>query len=194
MKSLSLITIYCLTVLNLKAQTTCDSIVADFSFTNSGLTYYFFDESILNDPDSIYWHWSFDDGENSFSNLRNPVHYFYYQGEHVVSLSIDVFVNGVWCSKTHYDTIYSTGVQVGIPELMESAISIHPNPGSGIFTIDRILPIESCRVYDLSGKAIQLQLFNGNRIILPDSLNSGIYFLQLNTAQGFITRRLVLSK
>lgn len=190
MKTFVLLGACWITAMNVKAQTTCDTIVADFSHTNSGVTYYFFDESILNNPDSVYWHWNFDDGPNSASSLRNPVHYFYYEGDHIVSLTIDVFVHGVWCSKTHYDTINTPGVPLGLPDSKQTEASVYPNPTNGTFTIESSLPLESYAIYDATGKMMLQKNYDSNFVILPATISVGYYTLELKTSQGILTKRL----
>lgn len=194
MKNFVLLAILSIVILSIEAQTTCDTIVADFTHTNSGVTYYFFDNSILNNPDSVYWHWNFDDGSDDTSSLRNPVHYFYYEGDHIVSLTIEVFVNGVWCNKTHYDTINTPGVPLGLLESKQSCVSIYPNPTTGIFTIENDIQVENYAIYDATGRMLLQEKSKSNPVILPAIIGTGYYYLQLKTAEGIETKRLVVEK
>ncbi len=193
MKNFVLLAAFSIALLRMEAQTTCDSIVADFSHTNSGVTYYFFDESILNNPDSVYWHWYFDDGPDT-SSLRNPVHYFYYEGDHIVSLTIDVFVNGVWCTKTHYDTINTPGMPLGLLETKQASLSIYPNPTTGAFTIENSLPVERYALYEATGRMLLQEKNQNNLVILPATISKGYYILQLTTADGLVVKRLAVER
>ncbi len=194
MKRLLLITVFSIAIQAAKAQTTCDSVSAEFSFTNSGVTYYFFDESILNNPDSINWHWNFDDGPNSVSSQRNPSHYFYYAGDHVVTLSIDVFVSGVWCYKSHSETITTVGVPAGIEEAKQTDVSIYPNPTTSTFKIESNLPIETYTLYDALGRTLLRQSYTGQLITLPSTISPGFYYLHVETANGIVVKRVELQR
>lgn len=194
MKNIILLAAYSIAMLRIEAQTTCDTIVADFSHTNSGVTYYFFDESILNNPDSIQWYWYFDDGPNSYSSLRNPVHYFYYEGDHIVSLAINVFVNGAVCVKTHYDTINTPGVPLGLHESKEADVLVYPNPTTGTFTIENSLPVERYALYDATGRMLLQEKNQNGLFVLPATISEGYYTLQLTTAKGLVMKRLAVDR
>lgn len=194
MKNFALLLTFGIAILNVKAQTTCDSIVAGFSHTNSGVTYYFFDESILNNPDSVQWYWYFDDGPNSYSSLRNPVHYFYYEGDHIVSLAINVFVNGAVCVKTRYDTINTPGVPLGLHESKQTNVVVYPNPTTGAFTIENSLPVERYALYDATGRMLLEEKNQNNLVILPATISEGYYILQLTTAKGLVVKRLAVER
>ena len=89
-----------------------------------------------------------------------------------------------------------TAPVVGIhtPSLLEKQLKIYPNPTSGICTTT--LPVtHTVKVYDISGRLILTK----NKPALKQSLNlsayaSGTYYLNIETGEGKINRKLVLQR
>ncbi len=84
----------------------CDSVVAYFTYTSTGLNGNFTDQSLLPAGASISgWSWNFGDpasGANNTSTLQNPVHTFSAPGFYFVCLYISVVTSdGLNC----YDTL-----------------------------------------------------------------------------------------
>lgn len=70
-----------------------------------------------------------------------------------------------------------------------SEISVHPNPGNGLFTIESPAKIISATVTDLSGKEILSSA--GNQVDLSGK-DAGIYLLTVTTDNSVSTMRIVL--
>ena len=74
--------------------------------------------------------------------------------------------------------------------------SINPNPTTGSFKIDMVLPQSGMiAIYDLSGKLVYSEQFNSSEslsIDLPDSMTSGTYIVLLQTDQSVFQHQLIL--
>jgi len=81
---------------------------------------------------------------------------------------------------------------VGIADLSASGISIYPNPTSGKLTIDNgELTIQSIEITDITGKVVKsFSNFQNSEIDLSN-LNSGIYFIKLQTDKQVFTTKIV---
>jgi len=80
---------------------------------------------------------------------------------------------------------------------LENAISIAPNPNSGVFMLNYAgnESLQEAIIIDFSGKVLQqidLRKFNAQREILLEQASSGLYFIQIRTEYAFVTKRIVL--
>lgn len=88
-----------------------------------------------------------------------------------------------------YGTMTVTVIEaVGIEDLNSEAMQIYPNPATSLLTIDSEYKIESVRIFNLAGSLVQTEL---NASFSVASLESGIYLLNITTAQGITQKRLV---
>jgi hypothetical protein len=75
-----------------------------------------------------------------------------------------------------------------------SLISISPNPTNGILNINYRQQNESNIIYvkDILGKDVyQTQLFQNQNLINISNLNSGIYFIELKTSNGIVSKKII---
>lgn len=93
-------------------------------------------------------------------------------------------------------------VPVGINELIdENFVSVAPNPSSGEFRIDYNLPAKTdvaLTVTDVMGKVVHTEKLNyptntKSTIDLSEN-SSGVYQLRVETANGYLVKRLVINK
>ncbi|MBI3501348.1 MAG: T9SS type A sorting domain-containing protein [Bacteroidetes bacterium] len=75
-------------------------------------------------------------------------------------------------------------------------ISVYPNPSTGEFTVSSLqFPVKDIEVYDIYGKKVYQTTVNRKQETLNlSAAGSGIYFLQLKTERGTVTKKLVLSR
>lgn len=81
----------------------CDSLVANFSFTNVGNVFTFTDLSTFTGGAITAWQWNFGDppsGPANTSNLQNPTHTFTSPGPHTVCLQVLGGTAGAQCRDT----------------------------------------------------------------------------------------------
>ncbi len=76
-----------------------------------------------------------------------------------------------------------------------NGFKIFPNPNCGIFNVESSVPIISYEINEISGKIISKFLTNDNptsiEIILQ--LPKGIYYIMLNTNEGTIAKKIILT-
>lgn len=87
---------------------------------------------------------------------------------------------------------YEYQSSVGVEEqTINNKISIYPNPTSNVLTIKNIdSKIESISIFDLTGKIIETVVYNTNTIDVRNLVN-GIYFIQINTANGLYNTKFI---
>jgi photosystem II stability/assembly factor-like uncharacterized protein len=100
---------------------------------------------------------------------------------------------------TQFNGLYSNALSELPPVVTQSVIkgkdnqngllAVVPNPNNGNFQVSSALKISHVAVYDFSGKLMQvtnaLDLYSLN-------LSAGIYFLQVNTAEGIISEKMIV--
>jgi hypothetical protein len=88
---------------------------------------------------------------------------------------------------------------VGFETLSSSDIALYPNPASQLLTME--IPsnhrISSIEILDMQGRTIHVQAYNssnGKYQVPISEISNGIYFISINTDQGYITKRFVKSE
>ncbi len=116
--------------------------------------------------------------------------YFSIRGKGTVTAAIgaNVTIDDVMIEKV-------TGV-TGIKTIANNdAISIFPNPTSGILNINAIEANSSVDVYNLIGEKVYTNsLVKGNNVVDLSGLSNGAYFVKLNSNNQITTKKVVLSK
>jgi len=83
-------------------------------------------------------------------------------------------------------------------QFLENQFSIYPNPNKGSFTIEfkELANSFSVEVYDVTGKTIfennYDQSANPSQLINLDNVNRGIYFINVKSDKGLVTKKLVI--
>lgn len=85
---------------------------------------------------------------------------------------------------------------VGIKTIAANdAISIFPNPTSGILNVTAVEVTSSIEVFNVIGeKVYSSNLVKGNNVIDLSGLSNGAYFVKMNSNNQVITKKVVLSK
>ncbi|MCB0821964.1 MAG: S8 family serine peptidase [Bacteroidales bacterium] len=94
-----------------------------------------------------------------------------------------------------HDMITNAGVDIPF----NNSVSVYPNPFNDEFSIlmnDGTLQIQKVEVTDISGKVIytlNVNQVNGDLIKISGlaSLNAGVYFIQINSAEGRIVKKIL---
>lgn len=79
---------------------------------------------------------------------------------------------------------------VGIQDVPAVQLSVYPNPVTSILTIETTAEIQSIQIFDVSGALIQSET---DTTFSVDALMKGVYFIHVNTSEGFVTKRFVKS-
>ena len=83
-------------------------------------------------------------------------------------------------------------------EFLENQFSLYPNPNKGSFTIEfkELANSFSVEVYDLTGKTIYENNFeqssNLTQLINLDNPTSGVYFINIKSDKGIVTKKLII--
>jgi YVTN family beta-propeller protein len=93
---------------------------------------------------------------------------------------------------------------VGIEENTEIATPsarndfvVSPNPAKTFFIIHSLAPAQSVKIYNVLGKLIraeELVEFNDEKQISLKGINSGVYFLKVNTEEAEFIKKLIVTK
>ncbi len=110
-------------------------------------------------------------------------------------------------NRTYVANNYSSSVSVirdvtGIEEDQSQnalclILQIYPNPAKTFFTIHSPAAVQSVKIYDVLGKLIkaeELAEFNDEKQISLKGINSGVYFLKVNTEEAEFIKKLIVTK
>lgn len=144
---------------------------------------------------AISYSWNFGDASPA-NNTASPSHTYTANGTYTVTLT----VTGPCGTDMYTQTVTIT--QVGIQDNdLANTLSIYPNPNSGHFTVSfecneaKDVVIE---LTDLSGRVItsirkdNVTVFNQQ--LGDENLADGIYFVNITTTEGVVTRKIVVQK
>jgi photosystem II stability/assembly factor-like uncharacterized protein len=131
----------------------------------------------------IYWH---DHTANKFQHVDYPLH--------GVAMSNDTVAYAVGDSGLIVTNKTASINGIEAPDFIVEKLKLYPNPTTGMCTT--VLPVaHTVKVYDISGRLILTK----DKPALKQSLNlsayaSGTYYLDIETALGKISRKLVLQR
>ncbi|MFT6924275.1 MAG: ELWxxDGT repeat protein [Crocinitomicaceae bacterium] len=84
---------------------------------------------------------------------------------------------------------------VGIDELKDAELVIYPNPtNTGLFTVKYTGTIEQITLFDLTGRAVQVSTNTSTGMVDASSLDSGKYFVQVQTNKGQSIKSIIITK
>ncbi|HLU86903.1 MAG TPA: T9SS type A sorting domain-containing protein, partial [Taishania sp.] len=85
-----------------------------------------------------------------------------------------------------------TVTTVGINSQIENiAISIHPNPNTGLFQIDVSQPVEMS-IIDLAGKIVLRQAIENGSTTIQTSNLSGVYFVRIQSDKDTSIHKIII--
>lgn len=163
---------------------------AQFTYNVTGATANFTNQS----TGAFTYSWNFGDASPA-NNTASPSHDYTLNGTYTVTLTI----TGPCGTDTYTQVITIT--EVGIQDAdLANTLSIYPNPNSGQFTVsfefaeakDVVITLT-----DMTGRAIMTEkkdgILNYNETIGGD-LADGVYFLNIATEDGVVTRKIIVQK
>lgn len=156
------------------------------------------------------YHWDFGDGTTS--TLASPTHVYTVDSLYNVCMKIYT-ATGDSCTYCHiigkdtsgniirnggFTLNVNNAITTGISQnhLVETKIEIYPNPSSGVFTI-QMNQFENVqlKIYNILGECIHQQIctFAYQQMNLTDQPN-GIYFINIHTTQGILSKKIILNR
>ncbi len=91
-------------------------------------------------------------------------------------------------SGTSFQILFQSTLSINNNELANS-IEIYPNPASSVINIRSQIAIKNSELFDVLGKKIM----TSNQTTMDiNAIQSGIYFLKVNTNQGYLIKRIVV--
>lgn len=85
---------------------------------------------------------------------------------------------------------------VSIPENDPIAVGVelYPNPANDQFTvISSAAAVRNFEMFDINGRLVRASSVNSDRLVIErQGLDAGVYFIQLQYAEGSVTRRVIL--
>jgi hypothetical protein len=81
-----------------------------------------------------------------------------------------------------------------LDEVINSAISIYPNPASNQITIAYVGQIQKVEIMDAKGTKVYSSNENKKEIMLPSSMQTGYYMLLVHTQEGVFRKELMVNK
>jgi len=101
--------------------------------------------------------------------------------------------NGTWESDCNIDKI-ALGILTEIHNLIENTIKIYPVPAGDVINFEGIDTYTLIEIFDLTGYLIFSIPDNGSKSLKLNvsGLHSGIYFVKLNSPEGYITRKIIV--
>lgn len=157
------------------------------------------------------YHWDFGDGASSI--LATPSHT--YTADTVYNICMKIYLSSgdscIYCHTMGKDSsgiitrnpgftinVRNANSPAGVSENLsdETNIAVFPNPTSGIFQIANTkYQISNSEVYNLLGECVHKHIgtFSNLQINLANQPN-GIYFLNIKTEQGTISKKLIINK
>jgi hypothetical protein len=101
------------------------------------------------------------------------------------SLFFDLLRHPGDCFEATPTRINPNGGNVGLANASKSALKVAPNPFEQQFTVSSAQMIQALTLRDAQGKVVLQQAANTNKLeIATASLQSGVYFLEVQTANG----------
>jgi hypothetical protein len=84
-------------------------------------------------------------------------------------------------------------VIIGVDEYLADAINVYPNPATDVVNVKSDVQINSVKVYNYAGQVIVNEAVNSMMYQLNTSqYQSGIYFFQIETDEGTISKRIII--
>jgi hypothetical protein len=94
------------------------------------------------------------------------------------------------------DNVMVQGESTSVNEIISNnAISVYPNPGNGIFTIQAQKPVNKVEVFNVTGAIVHQQIFDGTSgEVNLTHLEKGIYFVKMADAQTntFVNQKIII--
>ena len=162
-----------------------------FTSTQSGATVYFTNQS----TGAFTYSWNFGDA-SPLNTTSSPVHTYTQNGTYTVTLTVTSA-----CGTDTYTQVI-TITEVGVQDNdLANTLSIYPNPNNGQFTVSFEFADAkdvTIQLTDVAGRVIttvqQNNVLTFRQDFGGDDLANGIYFVNITTVDGVVTRKVSVQK
>lgn len=161
---------------------------ASFTYTTVGVTVTFNNTS----TNGSTYSWNF--GDSQTSTQQSPIHTYTANGTYTVTLT----VTGPCGVQTFTQTVVISGVGIA-DESLGLNMNLYPNPNDGQFTLNMELATEQdvkITILDVRGAIVYSEQLNNtksyNNQISLQGVESGMYFIQLQTETGVAIRKFLI--
>jgi len=95
-----------------------------------------------------------------------------------------------------YNNGFVTGHGVGVPETGAQAIKVYPNPASDLVNVKSDFTIKNIEVLSYLGQIVYSENNLNTKLVQfnVSSLNSGVYFVKINTSDGVKTTKITVKR
>ncbi|HIN39497.1 MAG TPA: PKD domain-containing protein [Flavobacteriales bacterium] len=138
---------------------------------------------------SYNYTWYFGDGTTEQNNDTSLYHEYLYNGYYDITLIAEDTFTGCTDTLLMEDHIFCTGGTIGIDDLKENNIHIHPNPTTGLLTIEGLAGTTT--VYNIYGDLVATTL--SSTLDLSNAA-AGIYLLKNTGYQGKVDAQRVVKE
>lgn len=125
-----------------------------------------------------------------FTATANETRYFAIAGKGTITAAsdqINVRIDDIMITK-----MGTVGIKTNS---LNDAISIFPNPTSGVLNINSVEVVSSIEVFNVIGEKVYTNsLVKGNNTVDLSGLTNGAYFVKMNSNNQVITKKIILSK
>lgn len=83
---------------------------------------------------------------------------------------------------------------LGIADVEQLQITIHPNPADNFIYIQNIKPDSKITITDLAGKVVDVKIDSAQSTINTASLLNGIYFLNVSNSSGISSKKFIIQR
>lgn len=83
---------------------------------------------------------------------------------------------------------------VNIHDNKQNHLNLYPNPSKGKIFVNSSIIYNDISIYNIVGKEVYLNEEGSQEIIDISNLSNGIYFINFNTKEGVITKKIILDK
>lgn len=144
------------------------------------------------------WSWDFGNTQTTTSMFPPPINYTNPSTTQNVYYTVSLTVRSdsgcvSTITKTNYIEVLSCAGN-GIEKYTGSnELNIYPNPNNGNFVIETNLSEkQTLQILDVTGKFVLQQSISGKTTIDANNLDNGIYFVQINTGDGFYNKKIIV--
>jgi hypothetical protein len=149
-------------------------------YTDSTVT---FTDASTGNPNT--WMWKFGDGGTS--TVQNPTHIYTAAGTYTVKLTAG---DGLCDDTYELDVVVENFI--GIKEHDANiAVDIYPNPTKDVLNISSPETIKSVKIFNAFGRLVADEVVGYNMVKINTSeFTPGMYFIQIDTEAGYVTRKI----